>query len=367
MMTATARSILGFLVLLAAVSPAGAQEKGPSTSIRADVRFASLYNSNILQYSNGDMDVFLSRLSASRFAIKSLDDVVFRGTASVSVSRLLVGSRPSRLHYSYVRNALDENPIADSYSHFASYQQPLSGTGWISVAYSRVAHTYLRHLWDVDFTAPYLSYPHYQPAVISIRRVRIEGGFRTGEAWAFSARVGRARLGYSAAFRERDSRSWELAAQATDGQAGAITLTLEPRFTSRVADGRDPAHPELPDSLRDDTSFREWGLGADLEFPKGRFLWIPAEVGIELRYENRAFTTDRRADVNHHGRHDRNGLFGVTVEKQIEKGVGLFGTFRFESQSTSGATAVGERSEAGTFRQTVAGGGIHLSWSDRFF
>ena len=359
---------LGLALVLATlpVIPRASAAQHP-TRLRAELRLASLYDSNILEYSDADRDAFRARDPASRFAIESLDDAVFSGTASVSISRRVVGARPSRLRYAFTRAAFVENPIEDSRLHAVSLRQPLRRTGWVEVGYSRVPRSYVRHLWDEDFVTPYRYYPHYQAALYRSDRVRISGGFRAAAAWAVSGRVARTAIDYSAAFEERDATAWEVAAACARGRegAGAGSVALEASYTHRDAEATDTAHPAVPDSLRDDTSFDEWGLAVEAIAPPGRLRGLPIECDARVEISRRRYTTDREADIDHHGRRDVALVLGLDVEREIRRGIAVFGTWRFDSRNASGVAAAGPRAEVSDYTETRVGGGVRLSWSRR--
>ncbi len=362
----------GALVLAALLAVPRASAAGPTeeaartpTRVRAELRLASLYDSNILEYSDADQDAFRARDPASRFAIESLDDAVFSGTASVSISRRVVGARSSRLRYAFTRTAFVENPIEDSRLHAVSIRQPLRRTGWVEVGYSRVPRSYVRHLWDEDFVAPYRYYPHYQAAVYQSDRVRISGGFRPTAAWAVSGRVARTAIDYNAAFEERDATAWEVAAACERGHDEAGRVALEASYARRDAEATDSAHPAVPDSLRDDTSFDEWGLAVEATAPPGRLRGLPLEVDARAEISRRHYTTDREADIDHHGRRDVAFAIAVGLEREIRRGIALFASWRLDSRSASGVAATGARGDVSEYSETRIGGGARLSWSGR--
>jgi hypothetical protein len=333
--------------------------------VRVEVRLGSVYNSNILQYSDPDQTAFLHHAPASRFGIRSIDDAAFRGSGSVTLSRPTFGGRNASLTYAYSRTSYSRNPVNDDQSHRVSFHQTLRQTGWLELSYRRGPAAYLRHLWDIDFRSPYHSYPRYQPAYLATREIGLEAGYRPAPLWVFSGGVSAGRLDYNAAFAEREAHDWGAAVTADLGREAGPTLTLSPWFTRRVARAADPAHPEIPAGEREDISFREWGVSLTARLPDRALRRVPVDVRVQLSAARRGFTSHRLLDTSHRGRVDDSWAASITLERQIARGLACYGQARYVSQSTHGAIGGTGADDTAAYTQFVGGGGIRVTWSGR--
>ncbi len=360
--------ILGLVA--AGAAWAGPVPIGPATpsarsGLRVDLRLGSLYNSNLALYSDRDQTAFLNREPASRFAIRSIDDAAFRGSGSLALTAKLIGGRFSRLGYTYTRSSYSRNPIKDSESHRFAFRQPFARKAWAELAFAHTPEFYLRHLWDADLRSPYQSYPHYQAARLATREFQLGAGFRPRPLWTISAGLDRGTLDYNAAFRERNTREWQAEATAALGPEGGMSMSLTPGFSRRSAKATDPSHPEIPDSLRSDTSSRELSLALGGSIPEHTIRWVPFEVRASVRASRRTFTTGRTLDLSHFGRKDANWAASLNLERSLMRSVSWYGMVRWERQTSSGAAAANGTEEAAAYRQVVAGGGLHFGWSGR--
>jgi hypothetical protein len=333
--------------------------------VRVEVRLGTVYNSNILQYSDPDQTAFRHHDPASRFAIRSIDDAAFRGSGSVALSRQTFGGRNASLTYTYFRTSYSRNPVNDDESHRVSLRQSLRRTGWVELNYRHGPPAYLRHLWDVDFQSPYQSYPRYQPAYVASRELAVEAGYRPAPLWAVAAGVSAGRSDYNAAFEERDAHDWGAVATADLGREAGPTLTLAPSFTRRAARGTDPSHPGVPDAERADISFREWGVSLTAKLPDHAVRRVPVEVRVQLSAARRSFTSHRLLDTSHRGRVDNSWAASINLERAIARGISCYGQARYVSQSTRGATDATGADDTAAYTQFVGGGGIRVTWSGR--
>lgn len=359
----TVRAAVAVVCLQVLAGPPAAGAAGRPTRLSVDLDFSTRYDSNVLQYSEEDERAFLRNEPASRFAIRSLDDAVFRTSASVAVSRAIVGRRASALRYTYTTYRHGQDPVEDYEAHVVSLRQPFLRTAWATVVYSHVPSYYVRELWDDDFTSPYRFYPRYQAATYRSDRVSLRAGWRPWSDWGVSARADVRWQDYNPSFDERDATSWAGSLRLSWAAAQPLTIGLEPVFIERRARGSDPARPSIPDSLRADVSYQRGGVTMDARLDEGSLFRRAPELSVEVSAFRTRYTTDRVADVYHHGRRDTAVVVDLDAERTIRPGAALFAMYEVERARSTGTNAPQGRGDVGSFDVWRIGGGVRLSWS----
>ena len=330
-------------------------------SLNATVGLTMLYDDNILQYSQEQLEVYESGRQPDRFSLATSDDALFGPSLSLSWEADRGGGRRRGLSLQGSGDFHAKNGTADFRSGRVSWREQLRSGQRLLVSYYLLPHFYVRQLFDEDAVVPYSGLSRYRRAQFDLqiaslswmqplaRRLRVELDYQ------YENRR------YNSSFRERDSGAHE-------GRVG-LHWRLLPRGQRidtwggyRVSHARAD-DGDLEPASADDVDLRYRGLVAGVQgtvdLARGPRWRLSAD--LEYGLATRTYGSDRPADRYHFGRDDllNEGAIGFRLARGPHWSVRGF--YRLEkSRADLGATAP-PQSETGTYRQNQVGVGIEWS------
>jgi hypothetical protein len=301
-------------VLFLIATSAPAQEGGPS--LRFDLGLGSVYDNNILRYSDKYIIRFDNREDEGRFHINTRDDLIlvtsFRGT----VSGKLFGSMNSSAALDIKRRTYTHNPIKDWSSFGLSVRQEITRKLSAQAGYSYIPEFYIRHYRDDDWVSIY----GYTPATFqpySFKKDEFNGWVQYGILPTTRVRLVFAigRYFYNEHFTEYDCVNRMAGVEVYHSFHKNFKMNASFEFTESRGDGTIDMNP----SDNEDT----YVLGAEYTLPKvfGRTNSIAVEGEYALRY----FTSTHflEVDINHAGRRDDDYRFSATYSLELMDNFGL--------------------------------------------
>lgn len=304
----TRPGLLGGLALLATLTlPLTAHAAGSKLSLDLSVGIAS--NDNFLEYSDSRRKDFRNGVKPYRFAVESMDDLLFDPGAALEWYQEGAKGRSRTLRASWSGDFHARNALADRNAESASWIERFPRGQRLTVGYSRMNHYYVRELSDEDLKRDGV------PRELSYRRAEFDQ-----DAYSASWRQPVQRdldavlslrhqvREYSQPFVERSSTA-EQAGLTLDWSGlprrGSFELSGIWRDLRADANDADPV-------LDDDVSYRA-ALGSATYrrelLRSGGWRWN-GDARFEI--ERRTYTSDRPTDTSnpdadeyHVGRHDQ--------------------------------------------------------------
>jgi hypothetical protein len=136
-------------------APQKKEQKKKEQHFEAEVSFASIYDNNILKYSDKYLDRFMNGLDEGRFHIKTYDDIILYGAADLSATYRIIKKLKSKFNISFFSNSYMTNNIKNWYFVSAGYQQYFTKKASFKIFYNYIPHYYVRHFRDEDWVAVY--------------------------------------------------------------------------------------------------------------------------------------------------------------------------------------------------------------------
>jgi hypothetical protein len=274
------------------------------TSWKLDLGMSSVYDNNILRYSDKYVTRFDNREDAGRFHINTRDDLILANSIRGSVTAKIFGSLNTVASLDYRRRTYTHNPVKDWSSVAVSLRQDFSKLFAAQVGYSYIPEFYVRHYRDDDWVRGLGYIPEtFQPygfkkdELSSWIQYSIVAGTRVRALFSYM------RYFYNDHFTEYDCRNY----------LGGVELyqTLFKRLklngAFEVVYSRGDGNIDMDPSYDEDT----FVLGAEYDLPKlfGR----SNNIGVDGEYSRRFYTSRHflELDPNHAGRADHD--YRVTV------------------------------------------------------
>jgi hypothetical protein len=301
-------------VLFLIATSAPAQEGGPS--LRFDLGLGSVYDNNILRYSDKYVIRFDNREDEGRFHIYSRDDLIlvtsFRGT----VTDKLIGGMNTALAVDLRRRTYTHNAIKDWYSYGLSLRQEITRKLSAQIGYSYIPEFYIRHYRDDEWVAIHGYKPiTFQP--YSFKKDDLNGWVQYALFPTTRVRLvlSYGRYFYNEHFTEYDCANTMAGVEVTHSFHKNVKVNAAYEFTASRGDGTADMNP----SDDEDT----YVLGAEYTLPKvfGR----SNSLGVEGEYARRYFTSTHflELDINHAGRRDDDYRFSASYTVELMDNFGL--------------------------------------------
>lgn len=285
------------------------------------VTAATVYDDNILRYSEKYIERFNRGQDAGRFHINSIDDLVLQ--SSVSAERFFrIRRNWTAVLFAEARNRLYTHNSVKNWSALGVGIRQRWGTGAVlSVSYNHLPDFYVRHYRDDDWVQGY-GYTAVTFKPYSFSRNELRSWLQHTVFKSTRIRLLYSRFWYyhNQHFTEYDSRDNVLGIDLSHPLQQNVRVSAGYRFTSSDAKGYDEPGETRTDSDDGDASYNEDGVRVGVEWQLPRIMRLGTNLALNAEYARQSFTTKRDAvtDPMHAGRLDHE--FGVSISYTVVTG-----------------------------------------------
>lgn len=335
--------ILCLLLSLSNTEAAERRNRLPRLDWGLSVSASSLYNDNILRFSERDENRFRTGDESLKTSLETVDDV----ENEFQINPSFRWRAPHKLmliaHYRLKFVHRVKNNFTDYQTHSLSlYLRPrVSGYKWVAnFSVFAIPSFYLRVYRDRDLN-------EWHAARFSNWLYRGSTAYRISDRLRLEGRLGYGTYYYNSKFTEYDSEYFEYT-----GGCSIILIgdwTLQSFYTRRISDniGSDqitltaPLSGEslvLEDTEYGDSDYHEDDINLDLSGRLRFIKLIRTRAGVDFRFRRRVYTTDRPLDEDpfHRSRLDRRGQLTPSLTFAVHSQLDLLAYFTYEErQSTS--------------------------------
>jgi hypothetical protein len=315
-------------VLLALLSlPMKVSAQDGHVSWKLDIGFSSVYDNNILRYSDKYITRFDNSEDPGRFHINTRDDLILVSSIRASATMNLIGSLNTTGGFDIRKRTYTHNPIKDWSSISFSLRQDLSKKLAAQIAYNYIPGFYVRHYRDDDWVKQYgftpvtfQSYDFKKDELAGWVQYALLAGTRVRTWFSYG------RYYYNENFTEYDSRNTLI--------GFAVYQTLYKNI--KVNGGFEAVHSRGEGNAEMDPSFNEntYLLGVDFQLPKvfGR----SNNVGVDGEYARRCFTSAHylQVDREHAGRQDFEYRLSITYGFSLLENLDLVLNYAWHKRDT---------------------------------
>ena len=121
----------------------------------AEFGFATIYDNNILKYSDKYIERFLNNQDEGRFHIDTYDDVILNQSLALNYTFRIFKELKSRINFNFNNNAYVVNGIKNWYFVSLGFQQYLTKRASFKLFYNYIPDYYVRHFRDEDWVNLY--------------------------------------------------------------------------------------------------------------------------------------------------------------------------------------------------------------------
>lgn len=340
-----------------------AHAAGQSLNLRAGL--TTLYDDNILQYSDAQLQAFDPTLNPARFAIETPGDAVFHPSLALGWE---IDRGHGRRHALGLRTEGDyhgRDGTADFHSIGADWRESFQHERRLSLGYYFLPNYYLRQLYDEDWTAVPAAV-RYHPAQFDLHIASAGWSERAGRDRRLDLAYQFERRSYDADFRERDSDTHQGTVRfgwRRLPRGSQIDLWSGLRMSHAAGNDGDDTLGVVPDDA--DISYHGvlGGAGGRMDLAKAGAWSFLGDLSYQI--ETRSFVSDRTADRYHFGRHDLLNAVEVGVRGVHASRWSLRAFYRFENNAATLGSSAPPSSDVGSYRENQVG--LAITWSSELW
>jgi hypothetical protein len=337
----------GALLLLAALllgSASFAQKKNkkPKPEIDFDFSLTTMYDDNILKYSDKYLERFLNNEDQGRFHINTYDDVILKPSLGASATFKIFGKQNSVFDASAGYSKYLNNDVKSWGSFGIGYRQYFSRKLSVKIFYDYIPEFYVRHFRDDDWTAVYgFTEEAFTPYIFSKDNYGIWGQYTILKNTRFRLYYYYSKYYHNKHYTEYDSDNNLYRIKVFQPLHSKLTLEATYQFVTSDAKGYDEPGENKETSDDGDATYEEDGFIFGLTWKMPRIKKRYHTLEFETVIYNRYYQTDKTVLVDrlHSGRVDNNLRFYLTYYLSLSRTFKFYAYYKWY-QRESGTTSV---------------------------
>ena len=281
------------------------KKKRPEFEVQ--LKLATIYDDNILKYSEKYLERFMNGEDEGRFHIETYDDLIFYTSIQLTGTFRIFGDLKSKINGEYSRRTYTVNGIKDWNYFTVGFRQYLPGRTSFKLLYSFIPDFYVRHFRD-ELWIEYFGYNplSFQPYAFS----KDNFGFYIQKYFFKSTRI-KLSLYYSKYFHneyftEYDSKNMSYGIQLYQPLHKKIRLELGYQYVTSDAKGYDEAI-ETPETTNGpDATYEEDRFTLGIVWRLPRIKKLKHELNVKCLFYKRYYLSEHpwQIDRLHAGRVD---------------------------------------------------------------
>ena len=355
--------LLLIFILLLQNPEADAQQKGSKKKekhFEAEFSFATIYDNNILKYSEKYLDRFLNNEDKGRFHIDTYDDIILYPSLGLTSTFRIFKKVKSKINFNFNNSTYTINGIKSWMYLSTGFQQYITKRASFKVLYSYIPDFYVRHFRDDDWVEVYGYTPEtFVPFGFS----KDNFGFWIQNTFFKNTRVklslDYARYFHNKHYTEYDCNNYLFGGNIYQQLNKKLKLEIGYVFVTSDAKGFDEPGESKEDTDDSDASYKanEYFLGFTWQMP--RFKKHDHDLDIGAEFEKRYYLSEHyyEVDPEHAGRIDNNFKLQVLYAIELNKSFKLsaFYNYFMRNSNTSAVENQSYLSEEKDYRQSQAG------------
>lgn len=313
----------------------------PDISVNFEAR--TMYDDNILKYSEKYLQRFMNREDEGRFHINTYDDIISRPSLKISAEQKLVKKLTTSLQLDLNRSFYVNNGIK-SWSYYAfGIDQEYSKKGAISISYSFIPDFYIRHFRDEDHVN-FLGYVSetFVPMSFAKESYDLSAQHSVLKNTGIRLSLSYARYFYNVHYIEYDSDDFAGEIRLLRPLSKKIRFQAAYKYTFSDARGYDELFETKEISDDADATYYDQNFYASIRWAMPSFFKLNHSLTFSGSYAQRNFTSTRYIEIDplHTGRIDNNYRFSAFYRVRINKSINVAVFYNFLGRRTNSRSEI---------------------------
>ena len=331
-------ALIFFLLYFNRINAQTKKDKG-FQFLKVELGIGSIYNDNILKYSNYYLTKFKNKEDEGRFHINTSDGLVLEQSIKLSSTFLFLGKNKTILEGSFARHSYINNNIKTWSQLDFGLQQQITKRLIINISYSYLPKFYVRHYRDDDWVAIYGYVPEtFQPFEFS----KNEYGFWIQNSF-FKSKQTRLRLSfdygtyfYNQHFTEYDCNNSNYGINLYQTVKKKLRFEIGYQFVISNAKGFDGIQENKDNSDDSDPSYKTDEYSGAIKWLIPQLYYKPHNIVVDFEYKRSCYTTKHylENDRIHAGRFDDMYKIGINYEVRLSEPLTVSGYYKWYKQDS---------------------------------
>ena len=315
-----------------------------------NLKLTSIYNSNILKYSEDDLEDFKNFGKNDKFEIETSDDLIISPELNLGIKHRLFAGHTQVIKANFKYNKFLKNNIKDEMIIGFDLKQYLSKKMNFSLGYSYYPEIYVRNYKSV-LDDVYHEFSYAKNVYDGKLNFQFLPLVRLGYGFEFS------QLYYNKYFTEYDASNIKNTAELNLKTPGNVSTTFGYSYKVSDADAEDAFEnldeiSVIKDSGYESNMYTFSVLMSDFE------IGIPIDIYGNFKFEERFFQSDFEDDKYHFGREDRIFTISSFLRYDITKHLQIKLIGKYELRDTKSNFSSVENAKEYNFSET----GLNLNF-----
>jgi len=300
--------------------------KGPEPEWNIKLQIGSIYDSNILKYSDKYIEKYNNNEDEGRFHINRYDDLIIHSSIQTSYNFRLIKKLNSIVSGGIRHRTYTLNSIKNWYLFNISWRQYLSKKFSLKIIYSYIPEFYVRHFRDGDWIDKFGYEPiTFQPYSFSKDNYSFLAQYSLFKNTLLKMSFSFMDYYHNEHYTEYDSNNYLYGFNVSHSLDKKIKLNVGYRYLNSDANGYDNTNETKISSDDSDASYTEdiFILGCEWRLPK--LFGHSNNVSVESKYQKRYYSSKHfpLEDRLHAGRIDDNFRLFVSYKYYLQKDLNL--------------------------------------------
>ncbi len=345
------------------------KKKKKEKHFEVGIGLSTIYDNNILKYSDKYIERFLNNQDTGRFHIESYDDVIINQSAEVAATYRIIGDLKTRFNVNYFFNAYAVNGIKNWYFVNIGLQQFITKKASFKIFYNYIPRFYVRHFRDEDWVNVY----GYTPETfVQFAFAKENYGFWIQNTFFKNTRV-KLDLDYSKYYHnkhytEYDCKNIIVGVNLYQPLHKKVRLELGYEYEHSDAKGYDEPGETREGADDADATYQEYGfvLGVDWKLPEIKKKENDLEV--ILAYQKRYYLSEHylEEDREHVSRIDDNFQLVVNYNFNLNKSFTLGAFYKYYLRDTDSESDINRIYLSGEKDYNQSQVGLQLTYDIKF-
>jgi len=328
-----------FLILFFGHVRAQTEKKKIFQYLKIELGLGTIYNDNILRYSDYYLTKFLNNEDEGRFHINTSDGMVLDQSINIASTFLFFGKNKTILEGGYTRQSYINNKIKTWNQIDFNLKQYITNRLVINLSYSYLPRFYVRHYRDDDWVDVYGYVPEtFQPFIFAKNDYGL---------WAqysfFKNKKTRLRLSfdyenyfYNKHFTEYDSKNQNYAINFYQSVKEILKFEAGYQFVISKAKGFDEIQETRDNSNDSDASYKADEYSCAINWTLPNLLRKPNNINVDFEYRRTCFSSKHYLEIDrmHAGRIDNFYKIGINYEIKLLRPLSISGFYRWCKQDS---------------------------------
>lgn len=259
----------------------------------------TMYDDNILKYSEKYIEKFLKSEDEGRFSIKTYDDVAVKNRLSASYYFRIFNKKKTKISGNFSHNYYINNDIKSFNIYSIGVQQYFLKKASFKLSYSYIPEFYVRNFRDEDLVSLYGYTPEaFSPYIFSKDNYSfyVQNTFLKNLYVNLSASM--ANYYHNIHYTEYDSDNYSLGLRLQKSVTKKTRLGFGYKYTNSDAKGYDEVFETVETSEESDGSYDDHQFEVSLKSKLPRLMKHNNDFSLKLRFSKRNFLSEKLIEID---------------------------------------------------------------------